>query len=73
MIWKLKLALYKARFGEVEYYDLSDMSIIMKSDTIQKLATYFKGKTEKLRSHIWADIASLEQNLEILRNQREVN
>lgn len=63
-----RLALYKARFGETEYYDLSNMPITVISNAIQKMSAYFIGKTEKLWSH-FINIDELNRCLEVIRDE----
>lgn len=59
-----KVALYKGRFGELEYYDLDNLATIYKNDAVQKMAAYFAGNITKLGLFIPFYINELDYALE---------
>lgn len=67
-----RLALYKARFGEVEYYKLSDIPQPVIDETIQKMAAFFADKTAKLgMMHLDIDLDQLKYELILMGNNLE--
>lgn len=59
-----RIVFYKARFGEFEFFDLSNITMALQNDVIQKLAKFFTGKTGMLRlMSPFADIDQLDSTL----------
>lgn len=63
-----RLAFYKGRFGEVEYYDVEKhLPYTDVRPKLQELAEYFKNNQGKLHNAIYADIKSIKEILEEIR------
>lgn len=59
-----RVAFYKARYGEVEFFDLSNIASATKKDVMKKLAKFFIGKAARLGlANPFADIDQLEAKL----------
>lgn len=67
-MWIKRLAFYKGRFGEVEYYDaLQHLPYTDVKPKLQELAEHFKDNQGKLHYAVHADIKSAKEILEEIR------
>jgi hypothetical protein len=64
-----RVAFYKARFGEVEYYDVrKHLSYENLKPKLIELAKYFRENQRDLKWSMWSDIAALKERLKKMAN-----
>ncbi|MGP4070360.1 hypothetical protein [Halobacillus sp. B29] len=68
-----RVSLYKARFGEVEYFDVGEkLSTEEKENTIQELAKYFQPYEKNLHFNVMADTNAVKKRLKEMRESQRV-
>lgn len=69
----MRVSLYKARFGELEYFDVGEkLSTEDKELTIQELANYFQPHEKNLYFNIMGDNNAVKERLKEMRESQRV-